>query len=85
MAINSLSFLVGHLGPPTMGLTFKSRCYLILTTSKFCSLIALFKSWNLCILEAVKIACVVINLILASISLSVKIAFCLLNSFLNIS
>ena len=34
MSINSLSFLVGHLGLPTIDLTFKSCGSLILTTSK---------------------------------------------------
>ena len=47
MSINSRSFLVGHLGSPTIGITFKSCVQLILTTSKFCSLIALVTSRDL--------------------------------------
>ena len=51
VSITSLSFLVRHLGPTTIGLTFKSCGWLILTTSEFCSLIALNISRNLRILS----------------------------------
>ena len=37
MSINSLSFLVGHLGLPTIGFVFKSCGSLTLTTTEFCS------------------------------------------------
>ena len=51
VSITSLSFLVKHLGPTTIGLTFKSCGWLILTTSEFCSLIALIISRDLRILS----------------------------------
>ena len=51
-SIKSLTFLVGHLGLPTICLIFTSCGSLILTTSEFCSLMALVISGDLCILSS---------------------------------
>ena len=45
-----LNLLVRHFGPPTIGLSFKSLGSEMVISSLFCSLIALRKISNLCIL-----------------------------------
>ena len=45
-----LNLLVGHFGPPTIGLIFKSLGSKMVISSLFCSLIALFKISDLDIL-----------------------------------
>ena len=45
-----LNLLVGHFGPPTIGLTFKSFSSEMVISSLFCYLIALYKISDLCIL-----------------------------------
>ena len=44
------NLLMGHFGPPTVGLSFKSLSYKMVISSLFRSLIALFKISDLCIL-----------------------------------
>ena len=45
-----LNLLVGHFGPPTISLSFKSFGSKMVISSLFCSLIALCKISDLCIL-----------------------------------
>ena len=45
-----LNLLVGHFGPPTIGLSFKSLVSGMVISSLFCLLIALCKISDLCIL-----------------------------------